>query len=77
MTLGLQTKPTYKFGLMQGGSGGLAYTAAYGINSGSSVQLTGVVNNSIGIGITNDDSKSGIVGTITKTQINCKYIIKY
>ena len=29
------------------------------------------------IGITIDSSKSGIVGTITRKQISCKYCIKY
>ena len=28
------------------------------------------------VGLTTDASKSGIIGTVTKTQINCNYIIK-
>jgi hypothetical protein len=61
MTLGLQTNTNNKFGLMQGGSGGIAYTTAYGINSGRTAALTGLVNSSTGIGITTDSSKSGII----------------
>lgn len=34
-------------------------------------------NNNDGIGITTDASKSGIVGTVTRSIMNCKYIIKY
>lgn len=29
------------------------------------------------VGLTTDSSKSGIIGTVTRTQINCNYIIKY
>lgn len=29
------------------------------------------------LGVTTDATKSGIVGTVTRTQINCNYIIKY
>jgi len=76
-TLGLETTSGNNFGLTQGGSGGIAYTASYGVNKGTSVSLTGLINNSISIGITTDSSESGIVGTVTRTQINCKYIIKY
>ena len=31
----------------------------------------------ITIGVVTDPTKSGIVGTVTRTQINCKFMIKY
>ena len=39
--------------------------------SGTHMQLSKTV------GITTDPTKSGIVGTLTRTQVNCNYIIKY
>ena len=74
--IGLTTGTT-NFGLMQGGSGGIAYTVAYDKNIGASPGVIGLVDSGIVIGITTDSSKSGITGTLIKTQLNCIYIIKY
>ena len=51
-------------------------TENYGANVGGT-GTTWPLNGYKGIGITTDASKSGIVGTVTRTQIYCNYIIKY
>ena len=64
--MGLRTFETYNFGLCQGGSGGLAYTTAYGHTAGDIIDTYhGLVDNAKGLGITDDETKSGIVADIS------------
>ena len=64
--MGLQTISTNKFGLCQGGTGGIAYTTAYGHATGDTIDVYhGLVDNARGLGITNDETKSGIVADIS------------
>ena len=64
--MGLRTFETYNFGLCQGGSGGLAYSTAYGHIAGDVIDVyQGLVDNARGLGITNDETKSGIVADIS------------
>ena len=78
MTLGF-TNGTKNYGLRAEGGSGLyltAYESSYGSNSfpGS---YSGSTASQTNLAITTDSTKSGIIGTVTRTQINCKYIIKY
>ena len=52
------------------------FTGIYGqpVGTASSGNRVGGAN---AIGVTTDASKSGIVGTITRTILSCKHIIKY
>lgn len=80
MTLGW-TNGSILFGTTMGAPGSNTAiqntaTSNYGANVGDSVSQAKLATNKA-IGITTDTAKSGIVGTVTRTQINCKYIIKY
>jgi len=75
-TLGI-TNGTSNYGLTSGsGSNYISgRTDAYDVSVTSASQAaTGITGK---FGVTTDASKSGIVGTVTRTQITCKYIIKY
>lgn len=77
MTLGL-TDGTNYFGISgwDGNSGDISKDPDhYGTNL--PFTRTGGNKSNKGLGVTTDASKSGIVGIITRTQINCNYIIKY
>ena len=52
------------------------YASLYNKNVGTA-ESGSSTNTRVGWGVTTDTSKSGIVGTITRTQITCKYCIKY
>ena len=54
----------------------MPYASLYGSNVGT-VQSDGFAFVRKSIGVTTDASKSGIVGTVTRIQISCKYIIKH
>ena len=84
LTLGLAHGST-NYGLAQGrstpfGSEVLHFVAGtdvYGkANTTSSTSLGGRPSNGNYLGITTDATKSGIVGTVTRSILTCKYIIK-
>ncbi len=52
-----------------------AYSNLYGKSVGTA--KTNQTGGDMGLGVTTDESKSGIVGTVTRTVMTCKYIIKY
>ena len=56
----------YNFGLCQGGTGCIAYTTAYGHIAGEVIDVYhGLVDNAYSLGITDDETKSGIVADIS------------
>ena len=76
ITLGLTNGGGRTGGVVGGDGGGLwVQSGNYGSPVGS--QWLGSSLTRLSEGITTDASKSGIVGTVARTQINCKYIIKY
>lgn len=77
MTLGL-TDGTTNRGLAQYNNSGFYSSTSIGSNVGSTATLgPNVGMSSISIGVITDSTKSGIVGTVTRTQISCKYVIKF
>lgn len=75
-TLGF-TDGTNSGGMFVGGTG---FIKVGPNNEGKSVGTTridGNLANNKTIGITTDETKSGIVGTITRSVLTCKHIIKY
>lgn len=54
-----------------------SFSVAYGQPVGTYSGSGSFVSNNTSLGITTDETKSGIVGTVTRTQITCNYIIKY
>lgn len=79
-TLGM-TDGTNNFGLNTIVAGGGYISAntknAYGKNVGTTISSIGDIPINKVVGITTDSSKSGIVGTVTRTLFTCKFIIKY
>ena len=79
-SLGLRTTAN-GFGLMQGGSGGVAYTSAYNVTSGTTPGYNSVVNNGTALGVSTEPSTSGIMrDAVTSTisnYISVKSCIKY
>ena len=78
ITLGL-TNGTTNYGIQpNGGANALVgWSGIYGNNIGTNTTSGSVTVGDAALGVTTDSSKSGIIGTVTRTQINCKYIIKY
>lgn len=75
MTLGLTNGTQDTLGLFNWSDDELAAVAQRG-NLPISRKSSTTYHNT-GIGVTTDETKSGIVGTITRTQTTCKYVIKY
>lgn len=76
ITLGLTDGKT-NFSLLPG-NGGFTYskTGGYGKNIGTKDSGSNLISTKFA-GITTDSSKSGIVGTVTRSSVTCKFIIKY
>lgn len=53
-----------------------AYTGMYGKSVGTE-NTTGRINNKKGLGLTTDATKSGIVGTVTRSVFSVKFVIKF
>lgn len=73
-TLGL----TADGALFQQSNEGLTSISGY-VNSNAGTNVSGASwnNTNLTVGITTDPTKSGLVGIVTRTQIDCNYIIKY
>lgn len=76
-TLGV-TDGTTNAGLFFGLSSGIYNNKdLYGTNVGTSQPNANSIVNNKSMSITTDSSKSGIVGTVTRTSFTCNFIIKY
>lgn len=73
------TNGTTNYGIQpNGGANSLVgWSGIYGNDVGTTTTSGSVTAGLAALGVTIDSSKSGLVGTITRIQINCKYIIKY
>ena len=73
------TDGTGNYGSYYSGSGTdqfLLTTSSYDADVGTATASGGMSSNKV-VGMTTDETKSGVVGTVTRSVLTCKHIIKY